>query len=212
MKIFILVDDYESWFVPYGERLKKKLIDQNHEVHLIHRPSKEYSGQLCFMLSCVHIVDQEFITQFNHCIVVHASDLPRGKGFSPLQWQILEGSNEIVLTLFEASSQADAGPFYFKDTLVFAGYELLPDLRDEMAKKIVEMCVTYTTQSNYLIPEIQSGPETNYRRRAKKDDEIDISKSIEEQWNHFRIADNMRHPLWFEHMGHRYILRIEREQ
>ena len=31
-------------------------------------------------------------------IVVHASDLPKGRGFSPMSWQILEGKNKIKLS------------------------------------------------------------------------------------------------------------------
>lgn len=211
MKIYILIDDPKSWFMPYGIELKKKLINKKNEVYLIQQASEEYSGDICFMLSCIHLVSKKFLSQFQHCIVVHASDLPQGKGFSPLQWQILEGKNEIVLTLIEVDEQADHGPYYLKNTVSFDGHELLPDLRRKMAQKIIKMCLYYVGQYDTLTAKQQEGEESIYRRRNAKDDEIDINKSIKEQWNHLRTADNQRHPLWFEYMGHKYILKIERE-
>ena len=42
-------------------------------------------------------------------LVIHASDLPQGKGWSPMPWQIAEGRNDIVFTLFEAVAGVDAG-------------------------------------------------------------------------------------------------------
>jgi hypothetical protein len=41
-----------------------------------------------------------------------------------------------------------------------------------------------------------------------KKKEIDSIKTIEEQFNHFRIADNENHPLWFELNGRKYFLKI----
>ena len=37
-------------------------------------------------------------------IVIHASDLPKDKGWAPMFWQILEDKNTIPFTMFEASS------------------------------------------------------------------------------------------------------------
>lgn len=212
MKIAILIDDPNSWFVPYGRQLLERIKQLGHDAVMIHDSSLSVGGDICFMLSCSKLVKQKFLEQFLHCIVVHGSDLPAGKGFSPLQWQIMQGKNEITLTLFEAVEDVDAGPYYYKDIISFEGHELLPELRDIMAKKINEMCKSFILTYSELKPKEQEGEESVYRRFNKDDDRIDIDDTIQNQFNHLRIADNDKFPLWFSYMGNEYIIKIEKRK
>ena len=41
-----------------------------------------------FLLSCSKKLKN--LKAYDHNIVIHANDLPRGKGWSPLTWQVLE--------------------------------------------------------------------------------------------------------------------------
>ena len=75
--------------------------------------------------------------------MIHAADLPQGKGWAPLTWQVLEGKNDIVFTLFEADASTDNGPFYLKKTLHLSGYELAPELRALQAQFCISMCKEY---------------------------------------------------------------------
>ena len=213
MIITILTDNEKSWFIPYAIKLKNELIQLGHNVdfvtdknHIIKR------GDVCFLLSCIRIIEKEYLELNKNNIVVHASDLPKGKGFSPLKWQILEGKNEIVLTLFEVVEKVDSGPYYLKETIYFEGHELLDEMREIMVEKIISMCKTFLNNYKNLKPIPQSGEETFYRRRNKKDDEIDPDKTIAEQFNHFRIADNDMFPIYFFYKGHKYILKIYKEK
>ena len=45
--------------------------------------------------------------------MIHESDLPHGKGWSPIQWQILEGSDSITITLLDAEDKVDSQPTVF---------------------------------------------------------------------------------------------------
>lgn len=208
MLITILTDNSKSWFVPFGNELKTELEKSGNDVIYIFDKNEIREGDICFILSCTRIIDEEFLKRNKNNIVVHASDLPDGKGFSPLQWQILEGKNEIVLTLFEVAAKVDAGPYYQKDKLVLKGTELYDELRSMLGLKIIEMCIYYVNNRADLKPIEQSGEETFYKRRTVKDDEIDPQKSIAGQFNHFRIADNDKFPLYFKHLGEEYILKI----
>jgi len=49
-------------------------------------------------------------------LVVHESDLPRGKGFAPVKWQILDGKKEIPVCLLETTEQVDSGDILGKYT------------------------------------------------------------------------------------------------
>ena len=46
--------------------------------------------------------------------------------------------------------------------------------------------------------------EPYFTRRTPKDSEIDVNKSISEQFNLLRIADNERYPCFFKYKGHNY--------
>lgn len=212
MRVTILVDDKGSWFTPYAVKLKDRLSENGIETELVHDQQAATGGDICFLLSCTKIVKKNFLKRYGHNIVVHASDLPAGKGFTPLKWQILEGRNEIVLTMFEAVEAVDAGPYYQKETLRFDGTELLDELQAAMAEKIIAMCMSYALAPQDYPAREQEGAETFYRRPTKEDDRLDIDRTIREQFNHFRVADNERFPLWFSYMGKKYCIKIYREE
>lgn len=208
--ITIFTDNKDSWFVEYGKILEEKLRQLNYQADYVFDKSDIRPGDICFLLSCSNIVDKSVLGLNRNNIVVHASDLPKGKGFSPLQWQILEGQNDIILTLFEAIEAVDGGDFYFKDNINFDGTELHDELRNRLAGKIIQMCVKYVIEYGEMKPKQQVGEENFYRRRTTTDDEIDVDRTIRDLFNHLRIADNDRSPLYFHHLGHKYFLRINK--
>ena len=211
MMITILTDDPRSWFIPYGKELEARLRAAGHDARYVTRKQEIAAGDVCFLLSCVRIVEPEYLGRNRHNIVVHASDLPQGKGFSPLQWQILEGKQAIVVTLIEAVQAVDAGPAYIRSNLEFDGTELHDELRQKLGSRIVEMCIQYAAAGDSLAPVPQQGAESFYRKRTESDDELDPNKSILEQFSHLRIADNERFPLYFRHLGHKYIVKIYKD-
>lgn len=212
MNITILTDNQKSWYLHYGEILANELSIMGHSVKYIYNQENITQGDICFILSCSKIVKSQYLALNRHNIVVHASDLPYGKGFSPLQWQILEGANDIVLTLFEATNSLDAGPYYIKERVFFKGTELYDELRDLLAKKINSLCIKFIKEINTLPPIEQTGEESFFNKRTIKDDEIDPNKTIKEQFNKFRIADNENFPLWFNLKGCKYILKIYKDE
>ncbi len=207
MKITILTDNLQSWFIPYGKMLEENL-STNYEVKYVFNKNEIVKGDICFLLSCSSLLQKKYLSLNKYNIVVHASSLPSGKGFSPLYWQVLGGENKITLTLFEAAEAVDAGPYYFKDDILFEGHELLSEMHEIMGNKIVNMCIKYISNIDGFSPLQQNGTETFYRRLSKEDDRINVNLSIAEQFNHFRIADNDNHPLYFEKHGHTYLLKI----
>ena len=46
---------------------------------------------LCICLSYSKLLSEKDLSKFKNVLVVHESELPKGKGWSPLSWQILEG-------------------------------------------------------------------------------------------------------------------------
>ncbi|MPN54231.1 hypothetical protein SDC9_201901 [bioreactor metagenome] len=54
----------------------------------------------------------------------------------------------------------------------------------------------------------QEGEESYYRLRTPQDSELDINKSLNDQFNLMRIADNEAYPLFFWKNNQKYILKI----
>ncbi len=210
MTITILTDSADSWFVPYGNTLSDRLTELGHDAVYVHDKKDIREGDICFLLSCNRIVQPKYLERNKHNIVVHASDLPAGKGFAPVKWQVWEGKNTIPITLFEAVEAVDAGDWYIKDEICYEGHELLGEIHETMAIKINEMCIAFVEEYDNMSPTPQSGEESFYSRMTDDHDRIDPEKSIAEQWNSFRISDNELYPRWFEYRGHKYIMKIEK--
>jgi len=211
MIIAILVDDLKSWFIPYAKRLAS-LLSKNHDVRLIHSAKELRNGDCAFFLSCVRIVPKELLELNGHNIAVHPSGLPKGKGWSPLTWQILEGKNIIPMALFEAVEEMDSGDVYLRDKLEFEGYELNDEMKHKQGEKVIEMVSKFIDSYKKIKGTKQKGEPTFYRRRAMEDSELDINKTIKQQFNNLRIADNERYPAYFRHKGHKYVLKIYKDK
>jgi len=206
MKIAILTTK-NQWFEAYADTLSEKLgnipIFNNHA-------DFDDKYDIVFILSYHQIIPQEILNKNKHNIVIHASALPKGKGWAPLFWQVLEGRNNIPFTMIEASDGVDNGDIYMQDMLELVGDELNKELRDKQAKLTIKMCLEFVNNyEQYKSPVKQSGDESFYAKRSKEDSELDIDKTIKEQFNLLRIVNNNEYPAYFELDGNRYILNIE---
>ena len=211
MKICIVVDNPRSWFVLFAEELKKNL-SRFGSVDLLSDSNQiSQSNDVAFLLSCEKKVIPEILRRSRSNIVVHASELPKGKGMSPLTWQILEGKNRIPITLFEAVEAIDAGPVYIIEYVDFIGNELLHEMQNSVGVKIMEMCETFLNDWPQILSNgiSQNGEPSFYKKRTPGDSRLDPQKSLSEQFNLLRVVDNDRYPAFFEWNGRRYNLKIE---
>src|SRR3954466_2632299 len=104
--------------------------NRSHEVVLTSTLDALEGGDLLLLVSCSTIIGSEIRDRYSHTLVVHASDLPRGRGWSPLVWQVLEGQSEIVVTLLEADDEVDTGAIWSQEKLVLVGHELYDELNE----------------------------------------------------------------------------------
>jgi len=206
MKITILTDNPNSWMLPYVDLLKSRL-DQD-EVYHVYDSAKVMDGDILFMLSCERIVNSKILSRNKNNIVVHPSKLPKGRGWSPLAWQILEGSNNIPFSLFEATEGVDEGPVYIIDYLKLKGTELNEEIKDLQGKKVVEMCVRY--RKGKYEPIFQKGEASYYPKRTLNHSELDIDKSLREQFNLLRVVDNEKYPAYFYINEVKYTIKVSK--
>jgi methionyl-tRNA formyltransferase len=166
-------------------------------------------GDIAFFLSCMRITPPDVLKRHHWNFVVHASDLPKGRGFSPLVWQVLEGANDIPVTMIEMSDEVDAGDIVCQDKLRLSGHELNPEMRERLAELIVSMCIDVVMAPTPPERRPQVGTPTWYPRRRAEDSQLDPSLSLADQFNHLRVVDNARYPAFFDFRGRRFRLLIE---
>jgi len=209
MKIALLTSQ-NQWLENYIEEFSEAL--DAVEVYFSHNDIRA-NYDVLFILGYNQIIQKDILDKNKHNIIVHESDLPKGKGWAPLFWQVLEGKNEIVFTMFEANLGIDDGDVYMKDTLNLTGYELNDTLREKQAQKTIEMCIEFVTNyDKYRIPISQTGEDSYYRKRNSESSQLDIKKTLEEQFNLLRVVNNNEYPAFFEINGNKYILKIELEK
>lgn len=207
-----IVIDADSWFVPFAEILREKLIAWGYEVHIFSHFDREHSYELVFLLSYSKLIPETDLRRNCHNLVVHESALPQGKGWSPLTWQVLEGCDEIPITLFEATVAVDAGRIYLQRTMHFDGTELVDELRRVQGEATIMLCMEFVQRYPEILIEAreQAGKESFYPRRRPADSRLDLDKTLREQVNLLRVVDNERYPAFFEWKGKRYRLAITR--
>lgn len=161
-------------------------------------------GDILFLISCYEIVPLEVRQRYKACLVIHASDLPQGRGWSPLVWQILEGRNDITVSLLEADEPVDSGAIWHKIQIHFEGHELCDEIYSvlfEAELKLMDYALD-NLESAYPVP--QKGEASYYPRRTPEDSCLDVQRSIADQFDLLRVADNKRYPAYFDFRGHRY--------
>jgi methionyl-tRNA formyltransferase len=143
-----------------------------------------------------HIISAEIYETYE-CVMFHMTDLPYGRGGSPLQNLIARGHTETKLTAFKCVKEIDAGPIYLQRDLSLAGaaweiYDRASDLIEDMIAEIV---------ATNMIPVPQDGVPTFFKRRTPEQSKLDgrlsdrcTSKDI---YDHIRMLDAPSYPHAF---------------
>lgn len=113
--------------------------------------------------------------------------------------------------MFEAVEEVDTGEIYIVDYIKLEGHELNEEIKHQQGLITKKMVKEYISNFDIIKGKPQKGKETFYPRRRLKESELDINKSIEEQFNLLRVVDNERYPAYFNFKGEKYILKIYKE-
>ena len=182
-----------------------------HSVSLLHDRSELTGGDILFLVSCSQIIREAERKKYRRALVLHASDLPRGRGWSPHIWAVLDGQNEITVTLLEASDPVDTGAIYLKTTFALEGHELLPEINEKLFKAELWLMSRAVEGFDRMAPVAQRGDGGRYLpKRSPADSRLDPHKTIAAQFDLLRVVDPDRYPAFFDYRGKRYLLKIEK--
>lgn len=126
-----------------------------------------------FFIHYRHKIPPEIYNKYT-CIGFHMTDLPYGRGGSPLQNLILRGKKETTLTAFKITDEMDAGDIYLKRELSLSGkaeeiYERVYKLANEMIEEIVKTHPTPKPQGECVEYFSRRVPDDSYMKMITYD-------------------------------------------
>jgi methionyl-tRNA formyltransferase len=139
-----------------------------------------------------HIVPASFLEQYE-CVCFHMTDVPYGRGGSPLQNLIARGHTETVLTALRMSRELDAGPVYMKKPLDLSG------TAEEIFQRAAALSFDMMLEIVGTEPEPveQTGEPVLFKRRVPAQSEIPIDGSLAALNDHIRMLDAAGYPHAF---------------
>lgn len=150
------------------------------------------SPRYLFFLHWSWKVPREIIQKYE-CVCFHMTDLPYGRGGSPLQNLIMRGHKNTKITAFRMNEEYDSGPVYMKSELVLDGRA--EDIYLDATRKSAEMIKTII--NNESKPLEQEGAMTLFERRSPDQSEIPKTASLEELYDFIRMLDAEGYPKAF---------------
>lgn len=127
------------------------------------------------------------------CIVFHMTDLPFGRGGSPLQNLIVLGYKETVISALRVEEGLDTGDIYLKKKLSLHG--TASDIFERSALVIKEMIEKIIKDK--LLPVPQNGELVTFKRRGKQDGDISALVDMEKVYDYIRMLDCEGYPNAF---------------
>ena len=131
------------------------------------------------------------------CIIFHMTDLPFGRGGSPLQNLIERGFRETKMCAIECAEELDAGSIYLKRSLSLDGSA--QEIFCRAAKVIEKMIVEIVEKEPQ--PTQQVGEVVVFKRRTPNESNIGKLRSANEIYDAIRMLDADGYPHAFIESG-----------
>jgi methionyl-tRNA formyltransferase len=211
MQISLLCSDNQH---PVNEHLEKWISGQQgiHRVEIVRKKRELAGGDILFLISCSEIVSTADRAAYGATLVLHASDLPHGRGWSPHIWQLIDGATEVTLSLLEAEDRVDSGRIWKKLKFPVPKHALWDEINTHLFETEIELIDFAVSEFNQIRPSPQntSIEPSYYPRRTPADSQIDPTLSLASQFDRIRVCDPHRFPAFFELHGKKYKIILEK--
>lgn len=191
----------KEWHRSLYEKLKRKygqanwrLISKKEDLTL--EKIRNYSPKYLFFPHWSYLIPPALYNEFD-CVVFHMTDLPYGRGGSPLQNLILRGHKETKLSALKVEAGLDTGPIYLKKDLDLSGsaHEILIRATIIMEQMIEELI------AKEIVPVPQTGEIVEFKRRRSEESRLENPKSIDHVYDFIRMLDAPGYPQAFIDIG-----------
>lgn len=142
------------------------------------------------------IIPEEIFRQYE-CVVFHMTDLPFGRGGSPLQNLLVKGIHETVISAIRVDEGIDTGGIYLKKPFDISRGSA-EEIYMDMSKVIFEEMIPDLLE-NPRKEEPQVGKETLFKRRRPEESELTLLKNptLATVYDFIRMLDAEGYPKAF---------------
>lgn len=157
---------------------------------------QEISPKYVFFPHWNWIVPDCILNQFE-CVCFHMTDVPYGRGGSPLQNLIIRGHKETKLTALRMTNELDSGPVYLKVPLSLKG--TAQEIFEKTAFKIMDLADEISKTEPE--PEEQKGEIITFPRRTPAQSKLEDGLPLEKLYDYIRMLDAETYPKAFIQHG-----------
>jgi len=168
----IWICTYRDWGFEVHKHIKQamncKLIqDQSQFMNSL---SSFEKNDTLFFVGWSWIIPNNIIEEYK-CICLHPSILPKYRGGSPIQHQIINGEKESAVTYFKMTDKLDAGPILFQEKFSLEG-----ELKD-VTNRIIPLAIKgifYILNDKVKEQKQDDSDATYFKRRTPEQSEINV--------------------------------------
>ena len=137
------------------------------------------------------------VWQWYECVIFHMTDVPYGRGGSPLQNLIVRGHRSTVVSALRCVELFDAGPVYLRRPLSLAG--TAEEIFTRADSVIEEMIVEIVETNPEPVPQV--GEPTVFKRRRPEDSNLASAATLDEWFDRIRMLDADGYPHAYLDVG-----------
>lgn len=196
----IVIVSRTGWNSDYSEEIKKRtgldVIVISDEADFTRENLEVFSPQYVFIPHWSKIIPSSIYENFR-CVIFHMTDVPFGRGGSPLQNLIARGIYETKLSAIECVRELDAGSVYLKRPLSLWGSAEEIGMRSSQLVK--EMIIEIVVEKPQPVP--QNGEPVVFKRRKPSDGDMSFLSSLSQVFDYIRMLDAQGYPPAFFDVG-----------
>lgn len=192
MRSFVLLSNkpwHDKLFIRLKESIQGKWIRITSKEEFNSKKLEEIDPAMIFIPHWSDLIPESIFARFE-CVIFHMTDLPFGRGGSPLQNLITAGHSETKISAIRVEKGLDTGPIYLKESLSLLGTaeEIFIRASDIIGAMIAEIL------EKELVPESQKGIPTIFKRRSPEDGDISNLYDMKEIYDCIRMLDANGYP------------------
>ncbi|MDA9757489.1 formyltransferase family protein [Pseudomonadota bacterium] len=166
---------YRDWALKIYESIdsdKHEILLQSSEEKYNEDSIRAFNPDLVLFYGWSKIIDDSILNDFI-CLMLHPSALPKFRGGSPLQNQIINGVKDSKITIFRMNQELDAGDIVAQCDLNLRGsideiFYRLEDLGAKLTNDFLENGISYKKQDHTKA--------TYFKRRKPEESELTIDE------------------------------------
>lgn len=182
------IDNYQKYF---GKKSNFFIISEKEK--LTYKKLKKINPKYIFFPHWSWIIPEEIWSNFN-CVVFHMTDLPYGRGGTPLQNLILRGHKKTKISAIRVDGGLDTGDIYVKENLSLVGKA--ENIYRTASQIIFKKMIPYLIKNNPTAVK-QTGKVVKFKRRKMKQSKISQTATLDKVYDMIRMLDADGYPKAF---------------